>query len=385
MSDTLRFGIFLAPFHAMDTSPTLFFQRDLELMVHLDRLGFDEAWIGEHHSGGYEMIGAPELFIAAAAERTSRIRLGTGVKSLPLHHPFTMASTMVQLDHMTRGRSMFGVGPGALPTDAAMYGIDTRDTRRMMSESLDAIVRLLAGERVTAETDWFRLDDAKLQLDCFTRPRMEMAVTNVRSPAGARAAGRHGLGMLSLGGVADDALAAYDANWTVCEETAATHGQTVDRRDYRVALFMHLADSVAQAREDVRFGLDGWAQYAKDVLPFSPIPADVTDVHGYLVENRGAVIGTPADAIEAIEHAQAGSGGFGVVLFMAQDWADWDATRRSYELFAHHVIPHFRGDLDGRRTSYDFSKTRLVPLLAAAREASDAAIKSDGGGGGENS
>ena len=174
----------------MATSPTLFFQRDLELIDHLDRLGFDEAWIGEHHSGGYEMIGAPEVFIAAAAERTSRIRLGTGVKSLPLHHPFILASTMVQLDHMTRGRTMFGVGPGALPTDAAMFGIDTRDTRRMMGESLDIIMRLLAGERVTAETDWFRLDDAKLQLDSFTQPRMDMAVTNVRSPSGARAAGR---------------------------------------------------------------------------------------------------------------------------------------------------------------------------------------------------
>jgi len=380
MNDSLRFGVFLAPFHAMDTSPTLFFDRDLELMGHLDRLGFDEAWIGEHHSGGYEMIASPEVFIAAVAQRTQRIRLGTGVKSLPLHHPFTVAGTMVQLDHMTRGRAMFGVGPGALPTDAAMYGIDTRDTRRMMGEALDVIMPLLAGERVTAETDWFRLDDAKLQLDCYTRPRMEMAVTSVRSPSGARAAGRHGLGMLSLGGVSDDALAAYVANWAVCEDAAAVHGQTVDRRNFRVAMFMHLADSVEQAREDVRFGLDGWAQYAKDILPFSPIPAEVTNVYEFLVENRGAVIGTPADAIAAIEHAQAGSGGFGVVLFMAQDWADWDATRRSYELFAHHVIPHFRGDLDGRRTSYDFSKARLVPLLAAAREASDAASKLNDGG-----
>jgi len=380
-NDRLRFGIFLAPFHAMATSPTLFFQRDLELIDHLDRLGFDEAWIGEHHSGGYEMIGAPEVFIAAAAERTSRIRLGTGVKSLPLHHPFILASTMVQLDHMTRGRAMFGVGPGALPTDAAMFGIDTRDTRRMMGESLDIIMRLLAGERVTAETDWFRLDDAKLQLDSFTQPRMDMAVTNVRSPSGARAAGRHGLGMLSLGGVSDDALAAYNANWTVCEETASSHGQTVDRRDYRVAIFMHLADSAAQAREDVKFGLDGWARYAKDILPFSPIPTEVIDVYEFLVENRRAVIGTTSDAIAAIERAQAGSGGFGVVLFMAQDWADWGATRRSYELFAHHVIPHFRGDLDGRRTSYDFSKSRLVNLLAAAHEASDAASKPDDSGG----
>jgi limonene 1,2-monooxygenase len=206
---------------------------------------------------------------------------------------------------------------------------------------------------------------------------MEMAVTNVRSPTGARLAGRHGIGMLSLGGVSDDALAAYDANWQVCEQVAAEHGRNVDRRDFRVAIFMHLADSVAQARKDVRFGLDGWAQYAKDILPFSPIPEDVTDVYEFLTENQGAVIGTPGDAIEAIERAQAGSGGFGSVLFMAQDWADWDATKRSYELFAQHVIPHFRGALHGRRTSYDHAKKRLVGLVSAAQEGMDAANQDD--------
>lgn len=377
MDKAIRFGVFMAPFHALDAAPTLFFRRDLELIDGLDHLGFDEAWIGEHHSGGFEMIGAPEVFIAAAAERTRRIRLGTGVKSLPMHHPFIVAEAMVQLDHMTRGRTMFGVGPGALPTDSAMLGIDVRDTRRMMGESLDVIVRLLAGERVTKTTDWFRLDDARLQLDCYTRPRMEMAVTTVRSPSGARAAGRHGLGMLSLGGVSDEALASYDANWKVCEETAAAHGQTVDRRNFRVATFMHLADTAERAREDVRFGIDAWARYARDILPFSPVPADATDIDGFLVENRRAVIGTPADAIEAIERAQAGSGGFGVVLLMAHDWADWNATQRSYELFARHVIPHFQGALDGRRTSYDFSKERLKGLRSAAQEGLAAAKAKD--------
>ncbi len=181
----------------------------------------------------------------------------------------------------------------------------------------------------------------------------------------------------ALGGVSDDALAAYDANWTVCEETAAAHGRTADRRDFRVALFMHLADSAARARDDVRFGIDGWARYARDILPFGPVPDDVTDVTEFLIESRRAVIGTPGEAIDAIERAQAGSGGFGVVLLMAHDWADWDAARRSYELFARHVIAHFRGGLDGRRTSYDFAKARLPNLMPAAREGLAAANKGD--------
>src|SRR3954453_11423812 len=112
----MQFGIFMAPFHPTGQNPTFALERDLDLVVHLDKLGYDEAWIGEHHSAGYEIIASPELFIAAAAERTQRIRLGTGVISLPYHNPLMVADRIIQLDHMTRGRAMFGVGPGLLPT-----------------------------------------------------------------------------------------------------------------------------------------------------------------------------------------------------------------------------------------------------------------------------
>ena len=95
--------------------PTLALERDLELLQWLDQLGFDEAWIGEHHSAGWETIASPEVFMATAAERTRNLRLGTGVVSLPYHHPYMVANRMVLLDHLTRGRVMLGVGPGAWP------------------------------------------------------------------------------------------------------------------------------------------------------------------------------------------------------------------------------------------------------------------------------
>ena len=95
----LKTGVFLAPFHALTENPLLALDRDMELLVHLDRLNYHEAWIGEHHSGGYEIIACPEMFIAAAAERTRHIRLGTGVVSLPYHNPFTVAGRMMQLDY----------------------------------------------------------------------------------------------------------------------------------------------------------------------------------------------------------------------------------------------------------------------------------------------
>lgn len=110
-----KFGVFLAPFHALHEDPTEAMQRDLELIEHLDKRGFYEVWVGEHHSGGFEFIAAPEVFIAAAAERTKTIRLGTGVKSISFYHPYMLADTMVQLDHMTRGRVMLASAPAPCP------------------------------------------------------------------------------------------------------------------------------------------------------------------------------------------------------------------------------------------------------------------------------
>src|SRR3970040_1289022 len=107
----MRFGIFLAPVHPVTKDPNLALHRDLELVEWLDRLGYDEAWIGEHHSAGYEIIASPELFIAAAAERTRHIRLGTGVVSLPYHHPLMVADRIVLRDQLTRGAVNLGVGP----------------------------------------------------------------------------------------------------------------------------------------------------------------------------------------------------------------------------------------------------------------------------------
>src|SRR5262249_61959327 len=126
----------------------------------------------------------PDMFIAAAAARTRPIRLGPGVPSLPYHNPFMLASRIVQLDHMTRGRAMFGVGPGALVYDAHKIGIAAGDQRRMMDEALDVIVALFKGETINRKTDWFNLVNAKLQLSPYSNPMIEMAVASARSPVG---------------------------------------------------------------------------------------------------------------------------------------------------------------------------------------------------------
>src|SRR5437588_7137146 len=196
----LKTGIFLAPFHALTENPLLALDRDMELLVHLDRLNSSEAWIGEHHSGGFEIIACPEMFIAAAAERTRHIRLGTGVVSLPYHNPFTVAGRLMQLDYMTRGRAMFGVGPGSLIYDAVKMGLKAEDQRRKLEESLDVVMELMQGSIVTKKTDWFDLREARLQLKSYSQPMMEMAVASSRSPVGAIVAGMYAIGILSIVG-----------------------------------------------------------------------------------------------------------------------------------------------------------------------------------------
>ena len=370
----LRSGIFLAPFHNHDENPTLSIERDIELLEHLDRLNYHEAWIGEHHSGGFEVIACPEMFIAAAAQRTRHIRLGTGVVSLPYHNPFMLADRMVQLDHMTRGRAMFGVGPGALVHDALKIGIDASDQRRMMDESFEVIIRLLNGETVTRRSDWFNLTDAQLQLRPYTQPHMELAVAAARSPSGGVLAGKHGVGMLSIGGTSPLAMERHTANWGLYEETARANGHTPDRKDWRVVGMFHIAETREQALKNVRFGVEPFAQYFRDVATFPIIPGDVEDAAQWMIETGTGCIGTPDDAIAYIERLIAGSGGFGVICELAHNWADWDATKKHFELMARFVHPHFQRSRDLLRGSYDYATGHHVDFTGQAAAAIQKAI-----------
>jgi limonene 1,2-monooxygenase len=365
----VQFGIFLAPFHPVGQNPTLALERDLELIVRLDQLGYDEAWIGEHHSAGFEIIASPEVFIAIAAERTRHIKLGTGVSSLPYHHPLMLTDRMVLLDHLTRGRLMMGVGPGALPSDAFMMGIDPMRQRQMMEESLEAILALLDGsELVSRNTDWFMLRDARTQLRPYSDPRFEVAVAAQISPAGPRAAGRFGLSLLSIGATSAGGFDMLGSHWQVMEERAEEFATTVDRGRWRLVGPMHIAETEAQARADVEFGLAQWIDYFERVaaLPLAPQSLH-TEAMVDAINNTGfAVVGTPEMAIAQIERLLEQSGGFGKFLLMAHDWADRQATLRSYELFAREVMPRFQGSLPTLIASRDWAAENRPEFIGAA-------------------
>ena len=370
----LRFGAFIAPFHPIDENPTLAIQRDLELVEWMDRLDYDEAWIGEHHSAAYELIASPEVFIAAAAERTKHIRLGTGVSSLPYHHPLMLADRINQLDHMTRGRVMFGVGPGALVSDAFMMGIPVAKQRDRMDEALGVLIRLLRGEEVTHKSDWFELDRARLQMTPYSRPSVEVAVASQVSPTGSRAAGQHGVGLLSLGATSVGGFNALRSNWAIAEEQAAEHGKVMDRGAWRLVGPMHIAETREQAMEDIRFGLDKWIYYFREIANL-PIVPEGDDPVKAMVDTGLAVIGTPDDAAHRIQQlVDQSDGGFGAFLLMAHNWANWDATKKSYELMARYVFPRFQNLQDNREASMAWVKENKNAFTTEVRGAVGARI-----------
>ncbi len=368
----LRSGIFLAPFHSTEEDPTLAIRRDLELVEWLDRLGYEEAWIGEHHSAGFEIIASPEIFIAAAAERTKRIRLGTGVVSLPYHNPLMTANRIIQLDHMTMGRVMFGAGPGLLASDAMMLGIDPLQQRDRMMQALDVILRLFRGESVTETTDWYTLKDAKLHLLPYTRPHPEVCVASTVTPSGGRAAGKYDLGMLCVAATQPDGFDTLAVNWRTAQEIASEHGRRMDPARLRLVGPMHVAETREEARRNAAFGFYQWFDYFQRINParFAALPkGDPLDI---LIAAGGIIVGTPEDAIKQIDRLYAKQGEFGAFLHLAHNWANWEATKKSYELYARHVVPHFRQANRHRRQSLDWTTAHNQELAAMSQAAQQA-------------
>jgi limonene 1,2-monooxygenase len=368
----LNFGAFLAPHHPIGEHPMLQFRRDLDFVEHLDRLGYEEFWCGEHHSSGWEMIASPEMFLAAAGERTKRIKLATGVISLPYHHPFNVAQRMVQLDYMTGGRAIFGSGPGALPSDAHSLGIDPMLQRDRQDEAIGVIRRLFRGERITMKTDWFELNDAALQLLPF-QEEMPCAVASQISPSGMTLAGKHGIGIISIGSLSEEGLNSLPTQWGFAEAAAAKHGQTVDRKDWRVLLSWHIADTREKARAEAK---DGLFRHHNEYITATlqrpgavafKSPDEAVDRTAF-VPGAVSTIGTPDDLVARIKSVLEMSGGFGTVVGFVHDWANPENTMRSWDMVARYVVPEINGYLAKLRESREFLATNRE-YFNRAREA----------------
>jgi limonene 1,2-monooxygenase len=273
---------------------------------------------------------------------------------------------------------MFGTGPGALPSDAYMMGIDPVEQRRMMQESLEAILALFRAaptERIDRSSDWFTLRDAQLHIRPYTSPHPEISTAAMISPSGPRLAGSLGTSLLSLSMSVPGGYAALENTWDVVREQAAkARRDEPDRGDWRVLSIMHVADTREQAIDDCTYGLQDFANYfgAAGFVPLANTVDGEQTAHEF-VESYAAggncCIGTPDDAIAHIEDLLERSGGFGTLLILGHDWAPPEATFHCYELLARKVIPHFKGQLEAARASHEWAKKHRDQLIGRAGEA----------------
>jgi limonene 1,2-monooxygenase len=363
----LKAGVFLPPFHPTDEDTTLLMERDIELMQWLDRVGFAEAWIGEHHSGGFEIYGSPELFIAAAAMVTKNIRLGTGVISVPYHNPLMLADRIVQLDHQTRGRAMFGFGPGLLPSDAMMLGLDPEVQRDRMIDGIDIVTRLLDGEIITKKTEWYTLNNARLHLKSYTQPRPYLAIAGAATPNGGKIAGKYNLGLISVAAGARDGYDALDTNWRLANEVSEQYGRKMRREDWRLMAPFHIAETREQAMANCREGFRKFESYGYATNPRGPINIGLPSLEGINEAGYGC-IGTPDEAVVVLERFWQKTGGFSTILLLAHDFANWESTKRSYELFANYVLPKFNARNTRRNESMEWLRANNV-AFGAKRDA----------------
>ena len=378
----LGFGIFLGPFHTPFDNPNLALHRDLELIEWLDFLGFDEAWIGEHYSCGFETISAPDIFIATAAERTKNIRLGTGVIPLPYHHPLIVTSRMVLLDHLTRGRVALGVGPGALHSDGHMLGLDHRKARPRLEESLDIIMRLLTEEKpFTYHSEWFDLVDAHLQLRPYTQPHFEVMVPSSVSPIGMKLAGKHGATPITH--ASPSTLSSPGKSeplkdlWAIAEESGSQYGHEMKRENWGLVAKVFLADSKKEAMTIARHNLGFlMREYFDKTIGMDPIDGPPDKIIDKLVDDGIWCIGTPDDLAEYINRLDEASGGFGKLIILASELGTREQMKYSYELVARYVMPRFQGTTTSLNMSNQVFRNLREELIETKKAALDDAKES---------
>ena len=352
------------PLHHPSEHPTLAFERDIALIEYTDSLDFDEFFIGEHHSGGWETMPSPEMVLAKASAKAYRIRLGTSVVDLPYHHPFHVAERMAFLDHLTRGRAILGVGPSNLVTDKALFQVPPDHAHDMMAESVDIIVRLLeSDDPIDYEGRFWKLRGMRLQLRSYQQPRLPLAVATSGSRRGLELAGRYGMILMSMAGMNRGNNPPLSEQWTVVEQIAGEYGVKTSRDNWRMATSVYLAESREEAWADVEEGILRETEYFWKIgvnpqyeeYPGQPL-GEVTARSA--AERRRWIIGTPDDAITAIEQMQEETGGFGGLMLTTHEWAGPEKLRRSLELFARHVIPHFKGFTRGFHDEWRLIKER---------------------------
>jgi alkanesulfonate monooxygenase SsuD/methylene tetrahydromethanopterin reductase-like flavin-dependent oxidoreductase (luciferase family) len=360
---SIKLGVFSMPAHPPHRPYADILDEDLEMLVLADQLGYAEAWLGEHFTSIWENIPAPDLLIAQALSHTTQIKLATGVSCIPNHNPAQLAHRIAQLDQMARGRFIWGVGAGAVPSDAILFEVPNDGAHRQVTQdNIDQILRIWADDKgdwsyqsrrfpqfnftIPPREEWRGLAN---HLKPFQKPHPPIAVAGLtKSSSTLRWAGERGWIPLSTNLTSEDGLLSH---WEVYAEGAAAQGITPLRADWRISRDIYVADTDDQALREARAGsmaralreyfmplvtsvggLGVWK--IDDDMPDSDITLD------YLLE-KFWIVGSPETVARRLAAIYEHTGGYGGVLMLAYDWEgdNREQWQHSMRLLAEQVMP----------------------------------------------
>jgi alkanesulfonate monooxygenase SsuD/methylene tetrahydromethanopterin reductase-like flavin-dependent oxidoreductase (luciferase family) len=354
----MRGGYFAMPLHPPGSDPAQTMDEDLEQLAVLDRLGYDEAWIGEHFTAMWENIPCPDLFIARALGVTKTMKLATGVSCLPNHTPLMLAQRIAQLDQMARGRFYWGVGSGGFPGDFELFGVDPKsgEQRAITRALLDTVLALWNDPKPGVwESKYWRFtvpehqDDIGLQLHLkpYQRPHPPIGVAGVNIASDTLVlGGERGYIPMSINFVPPRILKTH---WDAVEQGAARTGRTPNRVTWRIARDVHVADTNERARREALEGplARDYRDYflrllpkirGLDLLKIDPAMPDSEITLEYLLDNIW-VVGDPDTVAEKLSRLSHDVGGFGTLLVIAHEGRPRAAWERSMTLLQNEVLP----------------------------------------------
>tara|TARA_B100001750_G_scaffold121356_1_gene96198 strand:+ start:1227 stop:2327 length:1101 start_codon:yes stop_codon:yes gene_type:complete len=359
----MKLGYFNMPMHPPGSNFTKTLHDDLEQIEVLDTLGYSEAWIGEHFTAEWENIPSPDLFIASALNKTKNIKLGTGVTCMPNHNPFLLAHRIAQLDHMAKGRFLWGVGSGGFPGDFDVAGIDpkTGEHRTMAREALDLILSLWKNPKVGNYKNkyWdFNVPNPEEEIGLrfwlkpYQLPHPPIAVAGVSENSDTLTlAGERGYIPMSINLMPTKIVKSH---WDTVEKGAQSTGAIANRNQWRIARNVFVADSSEDAYQLAVNGIIGrdWDNYFMPLLCSRKINKEHTMMHAlkndpllpdsaitkeYMAENIW-IIGNPDEVANKIRELYNQVGGFGTLLIMGSEWSPRAEWIRSHELLSTVVL-----------------------------------------------
>jgi alkanesulfonate monooxygenase SsuD/methylene tetrahydromethanopterin reductase-like flavin-dependent oxidoreductase (luciferase family) len=352
----MRFGMFLMPIHPLDKPPGQCYDEDLELVVLCEELGFSEFWVGEHHSSTVENIVMPEIFIAKALGMTKRIRMGPAPVCLQYHHPVHVANRLAFLDHLSHGRLNLCFGPGAIPTDNEVYGIDPKQASARVAEAMDMILALWASEPPYEMHGQFWRFELRKHIDLemglgplhkpLQRPHPPIAVPCIlRASMGLKKAAARGFHPFSHHMISVETLRDH---WQTYEEGAALGRREANRADWRVARNVFVAATTAEARRIARGNsLGRCIEYILELTRRGPgigmwkrgsEQSDADCNLDYFLDEV-IIAGDPDEVVRQVRRLREQIGAFGTLVLVAHDWDDRKRWIDNLQLFAREVMP----------------------------------------------